>query len=153
MAAPLAAAGITALGGLAEGIIAGIGGGQERKWTEKQIAEARKWEEKMRAGQWKHEGLLRGELEKRMAPTTGYIGMSPALQGDVTRMIMGQAQRYLGEDVMKKYGIDVGGYFSGEKLAQPEFPYMYREGNQGGTSGARTTREDEQRFIRDRISR
>lgn len=130
MGAPLAAAGITALGGLTEGILAGIGQGQQRKWMEKMLGEERKWKEKWRLGEWEHRAGLRGELEKRLAPTTGYIGMSPALQGDVTRAIMGQAQRYLGEDVMQKYGIDVGGYFSGEKLAKPELPYMYRD--QGG---------------------
>lgn len=150
---PGGAAAINALGSLAGGIGAGFGSASERKWAEEMLGKkqdwsteereggqewqtgervgSQEWQDEMRDKLWGHQGELRGELEKRLAPTQGYIGMSPHLQGDVTKAIMGNLGRYIGGDVMKKYGIDLGGYASGEKLAKPEAAYMYREKPQG----------------------
>ena len=138
---PGGAAAINTLGGLAGGIGAGIGSASDRKW-----------QEEMRADQWKEDDRLRGELEKRLAPTSGYIGMSPHIQGDMTRAVMGNMQRYLGEDFMKKFGIDVGGYTSGEKLAKPEEAYMYRDDKESKQTGTRRpNNRDFRRFARRRM--
>ena len=100
-------------------------GGQE--WSTGERIGSQEWQNAMRDKLWGHEDILRGEGEKRLAPTQGYVGMSPALQGDVTRAIMGNLERYMGKDVMEKYGIDTSGYATGEKLAKPELPYIYRD--------------------------